>query len=538
MNSPCSPPPPPPPRGTRTATARGVKSNLYGSIKMYKSRITAWGLDKKLKGDEILAVLRARAQREAEGKRTEFWTARGSKLDTADIERYLQRNPSMLIRFHSGAEPSPEAARRIICRTPPPPPCHPRAPLADEERTLRVISNYTLGSLEGHQWDWTFNGHCKSRRAGALDRLETFRSHAYLASECYYAGDRHHVIRFANMACALLRDILLDEHPKLISTLCRLISLIRHHTVPDFLTEVGKFAVNLSRILLGMEHPITQVLIYLFSNLSTHHIMDWAQRMFRLSWATFANVGGDDNYLLVHLFRDYRQTMICRPRFWDGVEQELVEWMDTHPRSNASRAWLSSQMHQRRAWNHVRDEEIGVAEESLDIAMGYIKRCRSAGCPVDDLLRVQDVIQAEVARNKEGKPIGLQYVEALKATLHVGDAEEGIFRSICEDLELQWRSNNKHKLADQLVPLRPKQYHHHHQQAFQELCYPSLRMAHEPVNHSMIRMPLTPPSLTLRLPETGVVIGEELESTTTTFATNVMSPPTSISTESVADQSY
>lgn len=426
---------------------------------MYKSRITSWGLDKKLKGDEILAVLRVRADREIQGKKTEFWTARGSRLDMADIERYLQRNPSMLMRFHAGAEPSHEAMKRIICRTPSPEPQADMAlsvPLAEEERTLRIIAEYISSSLEaGIKWEWRLNKDCGARRPGAMERLEMFRGNAYLASECYYAGDRQHVISFANLACATLRDLLLDEHPKLISTLCRLISLIRGYVVPDFLVEIGRFAVNLSSIVLGPEHPISLVLVYLFKNLANEKVWDWAQRMFHMSWERFEAKAGEDNYFLVHLFRDYRQSMFMRPHFFKGVEKELVSWMVNHPSSGATTEWLNSQMYQHRAWNEVGRGRIDEAEKNLQMALRHVIKCQEAGWPVQDLMRVQHVIQAEVSGNKTNQIKGLGYVEALKMSLHMGDAGDGMFSSICQDLEHQWRAINQHKRADQLIPLRP-----------------------------------------------------------------------------------
>ncbi|KAJ2906532.1 hypothetical protein MKZ38_001175 [Zalerion maritima] len=463
--------------------------NFSATVKMYKSRITEWGIDKKLKGDEILAVLRMRAERDAQGRRTEFWTARGSKLDMGDIERYLQRNPSMLLRYHSGAEPSPEAAARIICRSPSPEPSssapprlsstiptprirvpHVSSPLPgphkEEERTLRIVSDYIRGSFEAHTWNWQLDVDCNSKRPGALDRLEKFRGNIYLASECYYGGDRHYVIGFANMACSTLQEILLDEHPKLIPSLCRVIALIRRSTkgrrspsrrphpagpedsgggtqeqdIPDFLASIGRFAIQLSRVVLGPSHPITLVLVYIFSNLGNPHVMDWAARMFHLSWETFEETAGADNYFLVHLFREYRQTMITRPRFWDGVENELHAWMNAHPKECTTHLWLKAQMYQHRAWDFCRTGKgVALAESTLNKAKAYIASCQAAGWPVRDLIQLQSVIEAEIDRAKANEARNLYFIEALKTTLHIGDAQEELFRTLCMNLAKQWK---------------------------------------------------------------------------------------------------
>jgi len=58
---------------------------------MYKTRIKAWGIDKKNKKGEIGTILRQKAQRDAVGKASKF-TLRGRPVDLSDVERYRKRN--------------------------------------------------------------------------------------------------------------------------------------------------------------------------------------------------------------------------------------------------------------------------------------------------------------------------------------------------------------------------------------------------------------------------------------------------------------
>jgi hypothetical protein len=64
---------------------------LNGSrTKMYKSRIAGWGLDKKMKGNEVRAVVRMRRKRWAAGKASAF-RIRGQVLDFDKVTSHLKR---------------------------------------------------------------------------------------------------------------------------------------------------------------------------------------------------------------------------------------------------------------------------------------------------------------------------------------------------------------------------------------------------------------------------------------------------------------
>ena len=85
---------------------------------MYKRRIKEWGLDKSLKKDEVLAMLRKKVHRGKAGKTSNF-LLRGRVVEWQNVERYLKRH-----RFNSesltellDAPDTPEALR---CYTPPP----------------------------------------------------------------------------------------------------------------------------------------------------------------------------------------------------------------------------------------------------------------------------------------------------------------------------------------------------------------------------------------------------------------------------------
>lgn len=68
---------------------------------MYKSRIWKWGLDKKLKGDEVLTILILKTERDAQGKPSDS-TIRSQPVDLDNVNRYIRRNPSLAARFQAG----------------------------------------------------------------------------------------------------------------------------------------------------------------------------------------------------------------------------------------------------------------------------------------------------------------------------------------------------------------------------------------------------------------------------------------------------
>jgi hypothetical protein len=85
-------------------------------------KIQAWGLDKNLKAEEVLAMFRCLQMRQADGKlRTEF-IVRGRKTPPERLRRYLSRAPHLRQRLERGEMPSVLAAGEVDVRTPSPSP--------------------------------------------------------------------------------------------------------------------------------------------------------------------------------------------------------------------------------------------------------------------------------------------------------------------------------------------------------------------------------------------------------------------------------
>ena len=90
------------------------------SPKMYKSKITQWGLNKKLRALDVDFVLRKKMQRQAVDKRTSF-TVRGRALDMQTVSKYVKRHP-LLEKIEQEAY-TPATPDHISYQTPPTSPC-------------------------------------------------------------------------------------------------------------------------------------------------------------------------------------------------------------------------------------------------------------------------------------------------------------------------------------------------------------------------------------------------------------------------------
>lgn len=145
------------------------------TVKMFKSRIWKWGLDKKLKSDEVLAIMVLKRDRDAANKPSEF-TIRDQPVDMDNINRYIKRNPQLVARFRAGDVPSMQTILEVKCRTPSPAPppqlitttargtsIRVSAPPSPQIEVLIVLKEYVEESFYCGRWRWEYDVSCTTR---------------------------------------------------------------------------------------------------------------------------------------------------------------------------------------------------------------------------------------------------------------------------------------------------------------------------------------------------------------------------------------
>ena len=124
---------------------------------MFKIRIKKWGLDKNHKAPEVLELLRLKYQRDAVGKKSEFFI-RNRPVNWDDVERYIKRSRTLLAKSDSGFLEIGSHTTGVVCRTPSPDPAVILSvpgiiEASDELRTVdevvRIVRDYCRGAIDG-----------------------------------------------------------------------------------------------------------------------------------------------------------------------------------------------------------------------------------------------------------------------------------------------------------------------------------------------------------------------------------------------------
>ncbi|KAF4983393.1 hypothetical protein FZEAL_1122 [Fusarium zealandicum] len=233
------------------------------TVKMYKSRIWKWGLDKKLKSDEVLAILIRRTEREAQNKASEF-TIRGQPVDIDNINRYVRRNPGLVARFHAGEVPSIQTTMEVQCRTPSPvlrPSLSPPKETLRVEQVLNLFKSYLDASFSNGAWDYEYNVSCVSQkpRDRSEELFERVMASFTLVNRSMMRKDEISISTILSPAFESLKEIIASESPVFaIRTACLLWYLDRHHK-QDLLQLVMKYLAGLVPIVLGHNHPMARI---------------------------------------------------------------------------------------------------------------------------------------------------------------------------------------------------------------------------------------------------------------------------------------
>ncbi|KAK2052735.1 hypothetical protein LY76DRAFT_650348 [Colletotrichum caudatum] len=432
------------------------KHNFVATVKMYKSRIWKWGLDKKLKGDEVLAIMLLKQDRDALRKPTEF-RIRGQLVDLENIGRYLKRNPSVMAKFKAGQMPSVQTTLEVTCRTPSPPPSPPRvlAPTAEMQSTEQVLClfrDYIDGSFSSGAWWCEFDVDCSNGQLDHGDRsnalFERVIASFALVNRCMMTGDQIDINNVLGPAFESLKEIVAAESPSFVArTVCLLWYLDRHHK-HDLLRLVLDYLAGLVPIVLGPHHSLAQI----WRRLGSTDFSDYyelSMRLYALLLPDIEERAGPASYLTHLLYSDYLDCIFARK---DAEECEAML------RSHLGRAEVSGQTH---PW---------LDDMALSHA-GLLAACKENQGRLDEAVEVLTAHmnaynmteEQEAAVNLE---LGVKYyrmtnipaaIASFKSAARIAltsDADERISMTALANLEKLLRQTNKTSKADRVREYR------------------------------------------------------------------------------------
>ena len=230
--------------------------NTY-SVKMYKSHIAKWGLDKKNKEPEMRAIVRKNKQRAGQGKRSNF-LVRKRQLDFAEVVRYWQRKGMTIdeVVARSIASPTPEA---IECFTPPvTSPMTLPEDLANPEYILRIIRGYIAASFESGIWVKTdpWDG-CYSIKDGRnADWYCEFADLSNLAVWSFSTHNFEEAEKSMSDSFAISRKIIIAEQPDLLPVFLRRMVCMPRTRGHEIALRIIHQLSTTSKELLGEKHPL------------------------------------------------------------------------------------------------------------------------------------------------------------------------------------------------------------------------------------------------------------------------------------------
>lgn len=230
---------------------------------MYKKRIRAWGIDKKLKESEVLEILHQKSERDFAGKPSKLFI-RGRNVDLERIQRYVEHKRSFRANCENVYERVPFGA--VVLRTPSPVALASPPDVRKLEEIMTVLRDYIRACTVGPQSRWVRTPDGYSTRSPAPIDLSASRSCTVGAWDelASLHLSMEHTKSPAEMFQALdsslnnLKDAMKDELPEFV---VMMIYFLRFTWPghPVLLYMFRKHVGDLSSVLLGPIHPLTLI---------------------------------------------------------------------------------------------------------------------------------------------------------------------------------------------------------------------------------------------------------------------------------------
>ncbi|KAH6857034.1 hypothetical protein B0I37DRAFT_89026 [Chaetomium sp. MPI-CAGE-AT-0009] len=237
---------------------------FFATVKMFRTRIKKWGIDKNNKAAEVAYMVRLKKQRDVVGKKSTFFI-RNRPVDWEDIERYLARTPDFWAKH--GTLDLSKSAHEITCTTPPPesprilPASVPQKldaahELRVHEEVLRFFRDYNEGSFEQGLWHLSPN-HKRYFGRGGVDasaRLNTW--YDKLRNVADWPGQDADAVRLVNYLLDDLPQLIRDQDFTVFPALMRCCFYLSVRK-PELGRVVLEFVARLCGVVLGEKHPMS-----------------------------------------------------------------------------------------------------------------------------------------------------------------------------------------------------------------------------------------------------------------------------------------
>jgi hypothetical protein len=250
---------------------------------MYKDHITKWELDKRNKEREVMAIVRKKRQRDAVGKASEF-RIRGRIVSIEDVHRYLKRKGMSIEDAIARRAATPP---NLCCRTPDAVPSSPANPEIFEahRRILVSIRSYVLGSVESKTWFVDGDSDdLVSTKGIPAKAMHNCADSLFNACSLLEMGSFQKAGKFLVKGSALIRDVLLEECPRLLIKLFEIVFLLRLGGWIDCSNIIlNQFSEMAATVLIEM-HPLRTIFKCLIS-----FDLELTEDLFVSAWETFTD---------------------------------------------------------------------------------------------------------------------------------------------------------------------------------------------------------------------------------------------------------
>ncbi|KAI1842941.1 hypothetical protein JX265_001654 [Neoarthrinium moseri] len=144
---------------TEVMSIMSKEHGFHATTRMYKRRLHAWGLDKKLKEDDVLQMLRISTSKTHTTGRYDgsvIFYVRGQRIESSRLRRYIHRTPKVLQRLSAGDVPAEDSIKAVTfqlqSQTSGRPLLAQNDRLRDTEQLLSSLRLYVTASLESGSW--------------------------------------------------------------------------------------------------------------------------------------------------------------------------------------------------------------------------------------------------------------------------------------------------------------------------------------------------------------------------------------------------